>query len=278
MANNDEPTTAIPLSLEAVRPQLCEVKGVPHIIVPPEWQTISAEELLSQPQRTKEVIRMNDLKSFVDYLNRFKSSATIIALSSTADTISAIAVIDYHQPGPRGAQWCDHRVVFKARFTRAFHEWMGANETFMRQAAFADFIYRNQADIHSPKGADILETIKTLKATARGEFKDMKDLSTGSVEIMYRMQVSARGGTTDQPVSLPDELCIRLVPFFGADCVDYRADILVETPRSESSPLQLGYRLYRPDLIWEGLVARTSDRLTELTALPVYRCSEFKGE
>lgn len=273
---NDEQTPMINAPVQAVAPQVLDLHGIPHITMPPEWQAVSGEELLAKPNRIKERVFLDDLTSFIEYVNRFKRKQSVVFLATGKGSVSAMAVIDYHEPGPKGAAWGSHQVIFNARWTSAWKAWESHDGSVMRQRDFAHFIHKNSADIHEPKGAQLLEIVKTLKATAKGEFRDMKDLATGSMELIYRMQVSARGGTTDQPVSLPEAMTLWFVPFFGAEHIRLWAEIIIDTPRSDAAPLQLGYRLYRPDLALEGLAARTSDRLKELTGLPVYRCPKLE--
>lgn len=266
-------------SLEAAeKPIETIVNGVPVIIAPAGWLVHQMENLMNAPKRVEYRTTITDLESFIQYVNRYKEPSTIIQFRKTqSGTVEATAIIDCHgapiTPGTSANQpnWCSHTAVFSTEPTSAWITWTGSNERMMNQAKFADFIYQNSVDIVKPVGAEMLEIVQTLKATAKGEFKDMKQLG-GSYEIINRMEVKTSGGTIDKEMTLPESMDIALVPFYGGPTVTLKADIMLEIPRGDGGHLQLGYRFYRKDDALEQMAETIKVKLETDTSVPVFRC------
>jgi len=273
-------TTLEQIQRLAAAPAMTEVHGVPVVCLPPDWKAEDQARLLPAPQNISESINFVDLTSFIDYVNRFKlPDRTIIhmmvrsgSLKVTASQsgISATAKLDYHKP-PEEAHWCNHSAHFKTTVSPAWDAWSAQNGRWMKQSEFADFLYNNQVEIVEPAGAELLEIVHTLKATAKGEFRDMRDLSTGSSELIYRMTVNAQGGTQEKLLSLPRQFRVQLNPFYGCPTMQLRADILLTAPKEDGGALQLAYRFYRLTDDLELLFKAIQDQIRTSTELPVYR-------
>lgn len=257
-------------SKKAVEPVFSEVNGTTVVVLPPGWTQIDLEGLEDQPIRTREEIDLRNFESLVEYVNRFKQDGTIIEVHSKASNFSCTAFIDYHDPG-EGPGWCEHSASYKAQMTAAWRAWNECNNQSMRQRDFADFLYRNQAEVVSPNGADLLEVIETLVTTAKGEFQDLKDIHTGSQQLVYRMKVSAQGGT-DKPIDLPKQFEIKVRPFYGCPEISLTADLMIETPRKDGDPVFLRYRFYRTEDVFEKLFDELAQKLRETTEVPVFIC------
>ncbi len=256
-------------------PYLTEVNGTEVLALPEGWTTKDLSDLREAPARIKETIQFTSLASFIEYVNNHKDAPSIVKASIVGTSgLFVESILDYHNnpeiemlPG-----WCDHRAKFNTTETPAWVAWGGYDQKWMAQSIFADFLYQNQIEIKSPAGASLLEVIQTLKATAKGEFRDMKDLHTGSHELVYRMKISAQGGTSEKPLELPQSFDIELVPFYGGPSVKFTADLLIRAPKEDGDPVMMCYRLYRTADVFHVLFEEIVDQLKEETALPVYLC------
>lgn len=260
------------------QPYLTEVNGTQVLALPAGWRSEVLSDLRETPDRVKENISFTSLSSFIEYVNRHKYEQTSIVKASIVNEsgLSVAAIIDYHVPPAgefgNGPRWCNHKASFSTTSTPAWKAWRQSNVSWTSQSAFADFLYQNQAEIKVPTGAALLEVIQTLKATAKGEFRDMKDLHTGSHELVYRMKVTAKGGTTEKPLELPQQFTVELVPFYGGPSVTFTADLLIRVPKEDGDPVMMCYRLYRTADVFHVLFEEIVDQLKEETALPVYLC------
>jgi uncharacterized protein YfdQ (DUF2303 family) len=265
-------------SLEAAeKPFEMDINGTPIVVAPSGWIVHPMENYMDSPNRIQSHIVITDLESFIQYVIRYKEPSTIIQFSkSSAGTVKATAVIDFHGApitvgGLNAPMWGSHLVTFSTEATTAWKTWTRSNTRMMNQAKFADFIYQNIVDIKKPVGADMLEIIQTLKATAKGEFKDMKELK-GSFEIINRMEVTTTSGAVDKELTLPESMSVSLTPFYGGPAIDLKADIMLEIPKGDNGRLALGYRFYRMDDALEIMAETIKTKLETDTLVPVYRC------
>jgi uncharacterized protein YfdQ (DUF2303 family) len=261
----------------AEQPLHVDINDIPIVVAPSGWIVHQLDNCMDTPRRVESHIAISDLESFIQYINRYKEPSTIIKFSKSREgTVEATAVIDFHQAPSaefmeNAPSWGSHTVTFSTEATTAWKTWTGSDERMMNQAKFADFIYQNIVDIQEPVGADMLEIIQTLKATAKGEFKNMKELK-GSYEIINRMEVTATSGAVDKELTLPESMKVSLVPFYGGPAIDLKADIMLEIPRGDSGHLALGYRFYRIDDALEMMAEVIKMKLEEDTKVPVFRC------
>lgn len=272
--------------LEAEKPFETDIDGLRVIVSPPAWKTRKFTELLNKPARIETSITHTCFKSFIDYVNRFKDpERSIIRMFATAGgAFSAAAVLDYHKPRKQKTDssradseapgWLGHVARFNPSITAGWNSWDKTNGKYLEQAMFADFIYQHMADIKAPDGAELLAIVKTLKATAKGEFKDRRDLHTGSIELIYQMQVSAAAGTSSQPIKLPESCRVNLQTYYGGPVINLQADIIMQIPARDGDKLRLGFRFYRLADQLDELAGFIAEEMGDKTGLPVFQCDE----
>jgi len=246
------------------------IDGTPVLCLPPNWSQHKQSDLLTNPLRINQHQAFTSLVSFNEYVNRFKDPAgSIVLVDTSVNRLKATAKLDYHLPGQ--PSWCSHSAEFNTTATPAWNTWSGANDKFVKQSEFADFLYQNQKDVVNPAGAELLEIIQSLKATAAGEFREMRDDFCDSSELIYRMKISAQGGTTDKPLNLPNQFQVSVVPFYGCPAMLLQADLRVRAPASDGEPLLLGFRFYRLTDQLQELTESICTLIGESTRLPVWR-------
>jgi hypothetical protein len=166
---------------------------------------------MGAPRRVNSDITMTCLTSFIEYVNRHKESSTIIRFSTDSHgSVEVLAIIDFHASPVYGKdededellntntpKWGSHKVRFFTEATPAWQEWQRASGKFVSQSEFADFIYQNMKEVVQPNGADLLEIVQTLKATSKGEFRDMKelnDLTDEMTEVISAVRATGKVG------------------------------------------------------------------------------------
>ena len=252
-------------------PHETRVDDAPIICLPPGWTLQDRSDLLDVPRRISATQVFCDLMSWIDYVNRFKQDGnSVVFLTATKRALKATATIDYHAPHGSAA-WCLHTAVFNTTETPAWQAWAAQDDKIMKQSDFADFLYRNQKEILTGADAELLEIIQTLKATAAGEFREMRDDHSGSAELIYRMKVSAQGGTAERPLTLPNHFDVVISPFYGCPAMSLQADLRVRTPVNDGDPLLLGFRFYRLEDELQSLADSIVTQIRDKTGLPVWR-------
>src|SRR5438477_10162605 len=137
--------------------------GAPFMVVPNGHTIQSLEPFLQSPARKRQKVTLHTLESFVRYVNRFKADGqTAIFADQKANTLCA--VFDYHEPGPDGARWGDHRATLSPRFGDAFLAWFTKDAHAMPQAVFDDFLEDRAADVGCSSAAEMLDIARTLQA------------------------------------------------------------------------------------------------------------------
>lgn len=272
---------AIASSWLPVEPMESEVDGHPLIITPPGWQVNDITARLKTPTHIERGVQFDHLDSFVEYVNAFKEAGTacwVCDVSKTEFSPRVTAYIDYHVPGRQlgdaeasQPRWCRHTAVFDVTPRPAWNEWFENDGKMMDQAAFADFLHLNRVDVIDPAGAELLEIIATLKATANGEYKNMVDEFTGSAEIIYTLKVNAQGGTVDRPLEVPKEFTVKLQPFYGCPELTLKAELRIRIPKRDGEKLQIGYRFYRLADELDQLCGAIVEQLKSDLGVPVWR-------
>lgn len=255
------------------KPTVENVDGTPIAMLPPGWGTVSMETYLELPLRTERTAKFDEFTSFIRYVNKYKDEGSEISLMFAKDELTLTAIIDHPKPGPGGPRWGEHMAVFQTRKTDAWCAWSGSEQKVMSQADFAKFIYKNREEIEIPSGAELLETIETLKATAKGAYRNSSDMHTGSTEIVYSMKVSASGGTQERPLELPKSLGIKVAPFYGVEKIYLTADLILHIPRSDGDKVSFSYEFYRQYDVFEQLYGKIQATTEKETGLNVYRGS-----
>jgi uncharacterized protein YfdQ (DUF2303 family) len=225
------------------------VDGRPLLVAPPRWTVNELTQLLREPAgRVKTTAKFQDLTSWLEYVERYQEVGTAIWLREESGKLTLNAILDYHEAenrAPPTPRWCQHVACFEAEPRPAWSAWLKADGLFVKQSDFADFLYQNRAEVVEPAGAELLEIVQTLKATAAGEFREARDDFSGSAELIYRMKVSANAGTQDRPLIVPTRFDVAVQPYHGCPVLNLAADLRLRPPKNDGEPLLLGFRFYR---------------------------------
>jgi uncharacterized protein YfdQ (DUF2303 family) len=225
----------------------------PAVALPEGWKVESLEKLANAPSRVRQRVTVNRIADFVAYVQRYKETASLLVFASelTLGKPLAEAHIDYHyRDALTHATWNDHRAVFLPLPSLPYQMLTALDGKLMAQADFALAIRDLSRFVEAPTAADLLEVVRTLTLTSKGDFQSYDDDLTGSVSMRFDLQVAANAGTQQRKLDVPRELQFRM-PMLdgpGLEASLIRAELLYRIPRGAGEKVQLGIRL--PDRRW----------------------------
>jgi uncharacterized protein YfdQ (DUF2303 family) len=232
----------------------------PFVIIPTGFNVAILDSVLPKPEKRVSV-QMDELDSFVRYVNEHKTDATRIFSHVTGDGGSFCAVIDYH--GQTEAGECKHNVTYICPQSVEWKRWTGANARNMNQTDFARFLEDNLVDIVDPKGTEILEIATSLEAKSAVDFASGVRLNNGQQKLVYQETIEARAGEKGD-LSIPEKFTLGLAPFQGGEKYKIEARLRY---RIGSGKLTLYYELNRPHAIIEDACKGIVSTINEKTGI-----------
>lgn len=228
------------LASAGVAPQT--ICGVSYAIVPKDFRrddlTEEIERRLPAPTRKHTSIAVHDLESLLAYAaDQDAASAGYIY----ADTVAyrLIAVFNDNR-GPHPG-WRDHRCTYAAAFTPEFDRWRSNDRKQMGQAAFAEFIEDNLADLHGTEAQRLLDVATTLNAKTAIQFRSARRLDNGQVQLNYHEAIEATAGQ-DGALEIPRQFTLGLRIFRNGEGYQISARLKY---RMRDGSVQFWYELDR---------------------------------
>lgn len=198
----------------------------------------------------------SDLDSLVAYvLKHVEPGSTEVYVTPGGNTWNAFveAVIDDHSKDAAG--WGDHRASVHLPQSQQLRTWVGQNDKYLDQIAFAEFIEANLSDIIEPDAADLLEVVTTLQQSNKVAFSSAVRLDNGQVQIKYHEEVSATAGR-ESTMEIPQEFKIAVPVFEFGTRYAVKARLRY---RVREQKLVLAYVLERLDDIVRNALATGED-------------------
>lgn len=199
---------------------------------------LTAEEYRDAPSRKRGVTTVRDVASFLAYFDKHADEDSEVYADVQQRRITA--VLDAHTADD--ARWGGHRLVLALRHTDAWAAWTDADGKLMMQAAFAEFIDDNLADLVEPDSATMLEIAESFSATTKAEFQSSTRLASGERKFGYVEDTQAKAGARGD-ITIPATLKLALRPFEGSEPYAVTAKFRY---RLEKTELRLGIKLERP--------------------------------
>lgn len=251
--NNENIKYAVELGQTLAAPRTLDGGKHPFVVMPDGAFALDLERYLPQPVRIKDVRSFFDLASFINYVNAFKASQTLIFADNITPNI--VALMDYHLPD--SPSWCSHKAEYAPRLTTEWMAWSKHEKTVFPQAVFAEFIEDNIADVVSPSGAELLEIAKSLEAKKNLDFKSAVRLSDGTQELVFSESVQTK-------VYVPTEIKLGISPFFNSPKYEVCARLRY---RIVDNKLAFVYVLNRPQKVLEDAFARMLVEIEDKTKI-----------
>lgn len=238
-----------------------QVNEHPYIVVPAGASIQDAEHFLPAPMRKKGSVTLNDVASFIGYVNAEKTEAT--RLYGQYSPPGFVAVLNDHGSAPA---WKDYRASYACPLSIEWKTWSGKSGVQMNQTDFAAFIENNLPDIAIPPAADMLEISRSLEAKKKVNFASGIRLSNGQNELTYEEQVS--GTAAKGKLQVPEEFTIGIPVLEGG--IKYAVTARLRYRIQDGGHLSMWFELVRPHKILEDAVAAVWAEVQDKTSLMVF--------
>lgn len=149
---------------------------------------------LFPPRRITGKPQFQDVASFIDYVKRFKTPATLIFAHLTETTATLTAVLDYHFPG--APDYCRHLATFTTLETPDWKAWTAFDRKALGQVDFASFLEEYAHLFKEPSGASLLELVQTLHGHNNARFSQAIRLNNGAYKAVYEEDVVVKGANS----------------------------------------------------------------------------------
>lgn len=209
---------------------------VPALYDPERRQLLPLKELLESyrtgPDRKRGLAIADTFQSFVDLVNRHKTSDSVIFGRTEWPAPALTAVIDYHQidGGETSPGMMKHLIRYPFPVTQEFKDWVEGDGQKMTQVDFATFLEDHISDMASPEEieavdfkdkfrmsagtpADIIQVSRSLQVTVGQAVKNSFDPRTGAATFTFSEEHQTGKGTE---VDVPGGFIVSVAPFrFG---------------------------------------------------------------
>jgi uncharacterized protein YfdQ (DUF2303 family) len=203
-----------------------------------EGQLVSLEKYHADPTRMRGQVDVFDVASFNIIVASNDHGATSIYLDRSVTAPAIVGILNGADES--GPGWNDYRVNLVFRETPQWAKWRGMDGRMMPQAAFAEFIEDNLADIADPPSGAMLEIATYLQVTRVTDFKSATRLSSGAIQFQNVQTDDAKVAAGS--MAIPETFKIGLPLFQGGKSYAVVARFRY---RLTDGKLTLGFKLQR---------------------------------
>lgn len=241
------------------------------IVVPPNYGVKAFPPVnLPLPDHIKQVVTMHDRGSFVDYVNEFKTLRSRIfaepGFLAQSNKARFVAIIDYHRSGGDEGEpdRCAHLALYEPRYSEQWERWQAVcGSGFLKQAQFAELIEECRRDIVQPDAANLLDIVRTFKASKRTEFDSYEMDASGNVKLHYSDTVEKHGATA----AMPERMTLGIPVYYGE--TPYSVGLFVRF-RIVQGAVLFDLKLDRPDIIEDDAFKGMMEVVRSECELPVH--------
>lgn len=248
---------------------------IPVAVVPNNHTVKSLEDYQLNPSIIRQSVRLISASSLIAYTKQYSDLRTAIFADKVNTCI--VSVLDYHTAATadtaQAPQWGKHRATYDCPFSDEWKEWHSKDKSAMNQTDFGEFLENHIQDIApisdnyaGPSGTDLLEMVLAFSETRKAEYKSVKRLQDGTLQLSYSDEKSGSGNT-----KLPEKISLAIAPFHNGEKYQVEARIRY---RLRDGQLVLWYELIEPKKIVEhAFTAIVVDLEEQLQDIPVYEGS-----
>lgn len=249
---------------------------IKRVALPPGWKLEEKddEKLLAQPMRKNGNTYLDDVDSFILYVNRHKSSDQSTVIYTVAEyVVGAIAfkcILNDHRPyntGEPTQEWKDFTAVYSPERSVEWKRWNDKNKQPFSQFEFALFIEDNLQDIAAvegmPTAQQLLEMATKFQATMDMRYKSNIRTQNGGVSLTF---VNDDDAQTVESMKLFEKISIGIPVFWGGE--GYRIDARLRY-RVKDGGLKFWYELIREDKVLEDATKTMIKKIKEETEVPL---------
>lgn len=211
------------LARAAAKPEAVDVDGrvVLHGAYPNTWSigVADTEHLYPAPHRKRGTVHVRDTDGLLAYIDLQtggwdEGETTLPTIYYNPAAFSALAVFNGHSY--QGPGWGDHICQLQLEPTPEWQAWAGIDRRFLTATEFAEFIEEWRHTISDPPTADLLDMVRSFRATTKVAFRQEVVDKSGARALEYVEETAATAGSKGQ-LEIPDGFGLVLAPFVGAD-------------------------------------------------------------
>ncbi len=220
--------------------------------------------IMEAPDRIQQTATLDDVESFISYVNEFKTPTSRIFVKYEANG-TFVAVLDYHTKDK--PSFGTHRVHLPLKMTPEFKAWHDINGRQMNQVAFAEFLEDNVSVVKKPCAADLLQVARTLTSKKEVKFTGGVRLDNGDVNLAYSEESSSTAGKKGN-LEIPTKLEL-FVPVFEGSIPT--AVGLHFRHRINDCVLTFEVKIMQLDRLIKGVIDTTAKQIHDETAVDVFK-------
>lgn len=258
------------------KPFLIELENKYSLLAVPSedgcW-TIDKHNYTGKPIRRKGNISFNTLKSFLDYLNKFKTEASNIYLNTSGNKINVTAILNDCTPDE--LNYSDIKIEYSPKPTSSASEWLGNSERKMCQKEFVRFLEQNSKDITNsdpngsgyqyPSSAEVLQFCSEMEYIETTTFKQSYREQDGRVSFSFENK-----GGNEKKILAFQKFAIALTPYVGGGGFFVEAALKFRVNKNDGS-LILWYELQNLNAVIDSAVQEIEQTIESQAAdVPVY--------
>jgi uncharacterized protein YfdQ (DUF2303 family) len=231
-------------------------------------ERVDLENLLPHPRRTLATAKLSEADSFIDYVKRHRTDATVVWAEFDPQSFSLkfTAVFDEHALGTPG--WRKHSAVYAPSMSAEWKTWLANNKQAKDQLEFAEFIERHELDITTqdgyPTSLQMLQMATEFEANSDKRIKSVVRLQGGGVRMDY---VDDDNAETLAQMKVFEKFQIGIPVFWAGP--GYRIDARLKY-RHSKGVVNFWYELIRPDTHHEAAAKELIERVrTGIDGVPM---------
>jgi uncharacterized protein YfdQ (DUF2303 family) len=220
------------------------------------------------PLRRKGVAQLDELDSYVEYVNRYKSADAVAW--ADADRFSVSTVFNEHPEGPEldGAGFRDHRAVYTCPRSQEWIDWTSKDSKPMGQVAFGDWIEQHLDDLAGPNAelpdfprpTEVLEMARKLSINIGGTFKREINPTTGEGTLISKQEHS------QDSTKIPRAFLLKIPVFMNGTA--YYCEARVRFVLGEGGP-QFTYTMHNRNAIERDAFGEVRSAVASRCSIPV---------
>lgn len=266
MTETTRPTESQSIARLAAQPQVINLQGVPHLLLPNHINRESLEHLLPAPMRVRGLYNFEDPSSFARYIEEFKEDGTRVF--ADFDKYRFLAVINGSLKGSPAHS--DHRVTLNMTTTQEWKAWVEKNGKRMGPREFALFLENHIREITGEfSGTELLAMCRGLRTYIKGGMTADENVAEGKRSLAFSMNTQVAGQRPGgQEVAFPETIQITLKVFnhFNAYVFEPR----LRWDSEDGKGVVFWYDLIDPVTVQRAAFEQAVDEVNQATGLKAF--------
>lgn len=229
----------------------CVINGIPHVLVPPDYNLANLERTMGFPARKRGSFKAKDAASFntlVELLRPLADESLPLFYARSGTSATVTGVLNF-------STWRDLIVVLEQRLSDPFQEWFKLDKVPQGQRQFALFLEERTQYVVKPEGAALLELARKFKANVSVRFQSVVENDNGDNSLEFVKTTEAGSAEAKSRMKVPDVITLEMPVWHGSRPVRFHARFSYSI--SQDGKLGMGFEIL-------GLNALLSEQLHDI--------------